>query len=71
VADRRLTTHIGTGGSDGSARNPPASIISARKARHVPVPANDNRAPLSLRLKRLALLLVPPAMLGGLIWYFY
>jgi len=46
------------------------AIVSARRTRHLPTPANDNRAPLGLYLMRLARVLVPLAAAGGLIWYF-
>jgi hypothetical protein len=69
VADRRATPHIGSGGSDGSARNPPASIATTRGARIFPPAANDNRPPMRLRLLRLARWIVLLAFASGTVWY--
>jgi len=69
VADRRVTPHIGSGGSNGSARNPPVSIATTRGARILPTAANDNRAPMRVRLLRLARWIFLLAIVGGMAWY--
>jgi hypothetical protein len=66
VASRRrhdLGAHGGA--SDGEQRNPPLLPMSARA---VPLAANDNRAPLLVRLQRLAILSLGGAALGWLFW---
>ena len=63
----RPTAHIGTGGSDGAARSPAAYIVPARRARlGLPV-ANDNKPPLSRRLRRLLVYVVLLAMIAAVV----
>ena len=63
----RPTAHIGTGGSDGAARSPAAYIVPARRARlGLPV-ANDNKPPLSRRLRRLLAYVVLLAMIAAVV----
>ncbi|UEM23886.1 hypothetical protein JL100_014445 [Skermanella mucosa] len=69
MANRRITPHFGSGGSDGSARKPPVAIATMRGTRHLGTPANDNRPPLRLRLIRLAKLALLIAAVGGMLWY--
>ncbi|MCW2236734.1 hypothetical protein [Azospirillum canadense] len=63
----RPTAHIGTGGSDGAARSPAAYIVPARRARLGLPAANDNKPPLSRRLRRLLVYVVLLAMIAAVV----
>ncbi|MDQ2101362.1 hypothetical protein [Azospirillum isscasi] len=63
----RPTAHIGTGGSDGAARSPAAFIVPARRARLGLPAANDNKPPLSRRLRRIVLYAVILAMIAAVV----
>ncbi|WP_448202915.1 hypothetical protein [Azospirillum sp. sgz302134] len=62
----RPTAHFGTGGSDGAARSPAAYIVPARRVRTLPA-ANDNKPPLSRRLRRIVVYTLILATLAGLL----
>ncbi|KAA0678408.1 hypothetical protein [Roseomonas genomospecies 6] len=63
----RPTAHIGTGGSDGAARSPAAFIVPARRARLGLPAANDNKPPLSRRLRRIVFYAVIVAMIAAVV----
>ncbi|WP_185909868.1 hypothetical protein [Azospirillum doebereinerae] len=54
------------GGSNGAAQDPAAFIVPARRVRLHP-PANDNKAPLGWRLRRLVVYLLILALLAGIV----
>jgi len=53
------------GGSNGAAQDPAAFIVPARRVMHPP--ANDNKAPLRWRLRRLVVYLLILALLAGVV----
>lgn len=62
----RPTASKGTGGSDGAAHDLAAYIVPVRRVRLRP-PANDNKAPLGWRLRRLVVYLVILALIAGIV----
>lgn len=63
----RPTAHIGKGGSDGAARSPAAYIVPAKRARLRLPAANDNKAPLSRRLRRFLIYAVVLALIAAVV----
>jgi hypothetical protein len=54
------------GGSNGAAQDPRDYIVPARRVR-LHAPANDNKAPLGWRLRRLLVYVVILALIAGII----
>lgn len=54
------------GGSNGAAQDPTDYIVPARRVR-LHAPANDNKAPLGWRLRRLVVYVVILALIAGII----
>jgi hypothetical protein len=66
VASRRFR-NTGAIGAASEGPNRASSVASATLWR-VPSPANDNKAPLRLKLRRLVLLVTAAAAIGWLFW---
>ncbi|WP_147395085.1 hypothetical protein [Azospirillum cavernae] len=60
------TTSKGMGGSNGAAQDPTDYIVPARRVR-LHAPANDNKAPLGWRVRRLLVYVVILALIAGII----
>ncbi len=58
----RPTPHFGSGGRDGQGYALPAYIVPVRHLR-LALPANDNKAPLSTRLRRAV---IAAGVIGGI-----
>lgn len=58
---------MGMGGSNGAAQAPTAYIVPARRVRLRP-PANDNRAPLGWRVRRMIVYLLILALIAGIVF---
>lgn len=55
------------GGSNGAAHGPAAYVVPVRRVRNRP-PANDNKAPLGWRLRRLLVYVVILALIAGIVF---
>ncbi len=55
------------GGSNGAAQDPTAYIVPARRVLRMHPPANDNKAPLGWRLRRLVVYLLILALIAGVV----
>ncbi|MBP2298565.1 hypothetical protein [Azospirillum picis] len=56
------------GGSNGAAQDPTAYIVPARRVVRLRPPANDNRAPLGWRVRRLVVYLLILALIAGIVF---
>lgn len=55
------------GGSNGAAQDPTAYIVPARRVR-LRSPANDNRAPLGWRVRRMIVYVLILALIAGVVF---
>ena len=63
----RPTPHLAWGAPTGAPQDPTAYMVPARRVLRPP-PANDNRAPLGWRVRRLIVYLLILALIAGIVF---